>query len=87
MTRTHSVSTPSTQWHRSKGVWSLTRAGRRIAVIEPTWDDNHWCLFGIGPDGEPVFAGAWRRIATLKVALLLWARDNVGDLIVEEAPL
>ena len=81
------ASASSPKWHRSNGAWSLTRAGRRIAIIEPTWDDRSWFLFDIDHDGEPVFAGAWRRIATLKACLLLWARTHTGGLGHEEAPL
>ena len=75
------VSPPSAGWHLSNGTWYLTRAGRRIAVIEPTWDDRSWFLFGIDHCGEPVFASTWRRIATLKASLLIWARRNTGCLV------
>ena len=61
------ASTPSARWHLSNGTWYLARDDRRIAVIEPTWDDRSWFLFAIDNAGELVFAGAWRRIAVIKV--------------------
>jgi hypothetical protein len=74
MTRNRTSSSPSTRWQLSNGVWYLTDANRRRAIIEPAWDDEHWFLFSIGLDGEPVYVRALRRIAALKLCLLLWAK-------------
>ena len=81
MTRNRTVSASSPRWRHSNGVWCLTRAGHDIAVVEPSGDDRSWALFGIDQDGEPVFAGAWRRIVTLKACLLIWARRNTGRIV------
>ena len=86
MTRTCTSASSTTRWQKSNGVWSLLRAGRCIAVIEPSWDDRYWCIFAFGDGGEPFFVRARRRII-LRVCLLLWARDNNGLFLVEEAPL
>ena len=79
--RARTLSASSPRWHCSKGVWYLTRAGRDIAVIEPSGDDYSWFLIGFDHDGEPVFAGAWRHVVTLKASLLIWARRNTGYLV------
>jgi hypothetical protein len=74
MTPNSISSSPSTRWQLSNGVWYLTDANRRRAIIEPAWDDEHWLLFAIGSDGEAVYVRALRRIAALKLCLLLWAK-------------
>lgn len=71
MTRNR-ISSP--KWISANGIWSLTRDGQRLAVIEPSWDDHSWFLFGMDRSGEPAFAGAFRRLASLKAMLLLSAR-------------
>ncbi len=85
--RIASTASPSTRWQFVNDVWSLIRDGRRIAVIEPSWDDHHWFLFSVNADGGHDFCGARQRIVALKLCLLIWARRNPNGIIAEEAPL
>lgn len=62
------------QCTQAKEVWQLTRRGRVLAVIERAWDDQHWLLFFADTAGEFSFSRAYRRTATLKAQLRLWAR-------------
>lgn len=55
-------------------LWQLTRQGRVLAIIERAWDDQHWLLFLSGAADELLCSGAYRRTATLKAVLRLWAR-------------
>lgn len=67
-------------------VWRLSRSRQTLAIIERSWDDYHWLLFLADADGELVCRNAYRRTATLKACLRLWAQHNAMCLC-EEAPL
>ena len=60
-------------------LWQLTRQGRVLAIIERAWDDQHWLLFLSDAADELLCSGAYRRTATLKAVLRLWARRLPPD--------
>lgn len=55
----------------------MKRNGKPLAIIERTWDDHHWLLFLPDAEGELVCQNTYRRVATLKACLRLWAQRNV----------
>lgn len=61
---------------KTADVWTLTRDGSAVAVIERAWDDFHWLLFLADPDGELVGGHAYRRVAALKAHVRLWAQGE-----------
>ncbi len=73
-------STPASRihWRMSNEVWYLLRAGRRLAILEPTWDGLGWFVFAVDADGEPVYVTSRRRIAALKTCMVLWARRKLS---------
>ena len=74
----HSTPASRIHWHMSNDVWYLVCAGRRLAILEPTWDGLGWFLFVVSADGEFHYVSARRRIAALKACLALWARRKLS---------
>ena len=70
---------PTIQCTETNEIWQLTRQGRVLAIIERAWDDQHWLLFRSDAADEPLCSGAYRRTATLKAVLRLWARRLPPD--------
>lgn len=62
-------------WNRRGDNWRLTRNGRTLAVIEPSWSDHHFFLFIADGTGDLVHDGTYgHRLARLRIVLRLWYR-------------
>lgn len=60
-------------WTRRGDTWHLTRHGRTLAVIEPSWSDHHSLLFLTDNNGELVHDATYGHcIARLRISLRFW---------------